>query len=119
MKVKNSDDLERVQKSATKIIMGSKYSDYKNALNSLQLETLSDRRKRLCPNFAKKSLKHEKVRQLFPLKDLKRQLRNTEVFKVNFATTNRYQKSNVPYLQNLLNEDEKTRVDFKRSCGLK
>ena len=103
LKVENSDDLERVQKSATKIIMGSKYSDYKDALNSLKLERLIDRRKRLCLNFAKKSLKHEKVRNLFPVKDLKRQLRNTEVFKVNFATTNRYKKSSVPYMQNLLN----------------
>ena len=56
---------------------------------------------------------------MFPLKDFKKQLRNTEVFKVNFAATNRYKKSSVPCMQNLLNEDEKMRLDFKRSCGLK
>ena len=55
---------------------------------------------------------------MFPLKDFKKQLRNTEVFKVNFAATNRYKKSSVPYMQNLLNESEKVKIDFKRSCGL-
>ena len=76
--------------------MGSKYSNYNHALKYLQFKRLSDRRKELCLNFAQKSLKHEKAKQMFPLKDFKKQLRNTEVFKVNFAATNRYKKSSVP-----------------------
>ena len=72
LNIKDSDELERVQKSATKIIMGNKYSDYDNALKFLQIDRLSERRKKLCLNFAKKSIIHEKARKIFPLKQLKK-----------------------------------------------
>ena len=38
LKMSDSKQIERVQKSATNIIMGSKYNGYKNALKYLQLE---------------------------------------------------------------------------------
>ena len=117
--IKDSDELERVQKSATKIIMGNKYSDYDNALKFLQIDRLSERRKKLCLNFAKKSVKHEKAGKIFPLKQLKKQLRSNELYKVNFASTDRYQKSTIPFLQSLLNNEEKSKTDFKRACGLR
>ena len=44
----NSEDLERIQKSAIKIILGNKYKDYQSALNYLQLDKLYDRREELC-----------------------------------------------------------------------
>ena len=44
----NKSDLERVQKTAFKIILGEKYKTYKHALNFLELESLNDRRKTLC-----------------------------------------------------------------------
>ena len=47
--VENSSDLERVQKSAVKIILGNLYNGLK-----LNMEKLVDRRKQLCFNFAKK-----------------------------------------------------------------
>ena len=118
LNVKNSQQLERVQKSAIKLIMGKRYSDYNDALKCLNLEKLSERRKKLCLNFAKKSIKHEKAKQLFPLNNSKKQLRNTEMFKVNFGNTGRYQKSTIPYLQNLLNENEERKRAFIRTCGL-
>ena len=37
-------DLERVQKSAMKVILQENYNGYRNALNSLDLETLFTRR---------------------------------------------------------------------------
>ena len=98
--------------------MGKRYSDYNDALKCLNLEKLSERRKKLCLNFAKKSMKHEKAKKLFPLNNSKKQLRNTEMFKVNFGNTGRYQKSTIPYLQNLLNENEKRKRAFIRTCGL-
>ena len=119
LNIKDSDELERVQKSATKIIMGNKYSDYDNALKFLQIDRLSERRKKLCLNFAKKSVKHEKAGKIFPLKQLKKQLRSNELYKVNFASTDRYQKSTIPFLQSLLNKEEKSKTDFKRACGLR
>ena len=41
----NSADLERVQKSAVKIILGEKYVGYKKSLLKLDMENLSDRSK--------------------------------------------------------------------------
>ena len=43
----NKSDLERVQRSAMKIILGSKYQSYKKALDVLDLETLDERREYL------------------------------------------------------------------------
>ena len=37
---KNISDLERAQKCALRIILGHKYSDYKNALKVLKLDSL-------------------------------------------------------------------------------
>ena len=54
-----------------------------------------------------------------PINQSKRQLRNNEVNKVNFANTDRYKTSTIPFLQNLLNEDEKTKANFIRTCGFK
>ena len=65
-----------------------------------------------------KSVKHEKANELFPVNNNKRLLRNSEAFKVKFAKTKRYMNSAIPYMQNLLNEDEETKRIFKRSCGL-
>ena len=50
----------RVQRCALYIIIGENYKSYSNALEILELETLEERRFRLCEKFAKKSLKHEK-----------------------------------------------------------
>ena len=43
----NVADLERVQKSAIKIIMGNNYKSYKRSLDFLELDTLQKRREKL------------------------------------------------------------------------
>ena len=63
----NRADLERVQRSALKVILGSKYESYKKALNTLNLETLEDRREILCLRFAQKCTKNIKRKEMFPL----------------------------------------------------
>ena len=45
---KCESNLERVQKSALKIILGDKYVSYENALKVLKLQTLKERREELC-----------------------------------------------------------------------
>ena len=50
---KNSGDLERVQKSALKVILGEKYDNYKDALKLIGLDSLEERRENLCLKFAK------------------------------------------------------------------
>ena len=60
-------DLERVQRSALKVILGSKYESYEKALNMLDLEPLVDRREYLCLKFAQKCILNEKTNKMFPL----------------------------------------------------
>ena len=72
----------------------------------LNLEKLSERRNRLCLKFAKKSIKHEKAKK-FPVNVSRKNFRKSERCKVNFANTNRYQKSTIPFLQNLLIDEQK------------
>ena len=103
----NKADLERVQKSALKIILGDKYPGYEQALARLDLETLDSRRETLCFTFAKKCTKNEKLKHMFQenpkLHDM--HTRNFEKYEVQFAHTGRLQKSPLIYMQNLLNQE--------------
>ena len=66
----NSQDLERVQKCATRIIMGNEYKNYEDALEKIGIDSLKERREALCLNFAKKCLESENERynKVFKLK---------------------------------------------------
>ena len=44
----NENDIERVQKSAVKLILKEKYENYESALKLLNLDTLFKRREKLC-----------------------------------------------------------------------
>ena len=104
----NIEDLERVQKSAFKVILQEKFKGYKHALKTLEMESLKDRREYLCLNFALKCTKNNKVKDMFPLttKIHEMKTRNPEKYHVNHANTERLRKSAVPYMQRLLNENE-------------
>ena len=71
------------------------------------MESLEDRRTRLCSKFAKNCLKNDKMKKLFPLAKTNHQMktRAKEKFKVHHAKTSRYQKSAVPFMQSLLNTE--------------
>ena len=60
---KDRNDLERVQKAAVRVIIS-----YKNGLKKLKIDSLEERRKKLCLSFAKKCLKNDKVKYMFPIK---------------------------------------------------
>ena len=104
----NSFDLERVQKSAVKIILGSNYIGYEKYLAKLGLEKLSERREQPCLNFAKKCVQNPKTTHMFPqnIKKHHMETRIPEKFKVYHAQTERFRKSSIIYMQNLLNQDE-------------
>ena len=104
----NKNDLERVQKSAVRIIMGNKYKGYIKSLETLELETLDERREILCLNFAKKSSKNPRTRKMFPLRDKEHAMdtRKQEKYIVQHANTERLKKSSIIYMQNLLNKSE-------------
>ena len=63
--------------------MGKKYTSYKDGLKTLRIQTLDDRREVLCLSFAKKCLKNEKIKSLFPPKESKynMKIRITNKFK--------------------------------------
>ena len=104
----NKNDLERVQKTALKVILGEKYFSYSHALNLLDLDSLSDRREQLCLSFAQKCTKNPKMKNMFPLNDKTHAMdkRSFEKYKVQHANTDRLKNSAIIYLQNMLNEQE-------------
>ena len=114
----DSEDIERVQKSACKVILKQYYEGYEKAIKILRLEKLEDRRESLCLSFARKCLRNKKVKSMFPLNTNRRSLRNQNKYSVKFGSTERYRKSAIPYMQNLLNENEKVNAKFVRFKGL-
>ena len=104
---KNRKDLERVQKAAIKVILSSNYTTYQEGLKILKIQSLDDRRRTLCLKFATKSLKNEKVKNMFPINEQKYRIetRKRNKFKIFKSNTNRYDKSAVPYMRRILNED--------------
>ena len=106
----NKDDLERTQKSFVKLILKNKFKSeceesYENALLKLNLQSLQQRRKELCLNFAKNCIKYEKLTDLFPKNENLHDLRNPEKYNVLHANTERLRESSIIYMQNLLNTD--------------
>ena len=104
----NSEDLERVQKTALKVILKNRYDGYKKSLNKLDLDSLSERRENLCLNFAIKCTQNNKMNHMFPknekLHDIK--TRETPKFTVQHANKDRLKKSAIIHMQNLLNKNE-------------
>ena len=110
---KNRNDLERVQKSALRVILGKKYTSYSDALKLLNIESLEDRRKLLCLKFAKNCLKVDKLRKMFPKSSTKHGMstRNLEFYNVNRTLTERYLNSAIPQMQRLLNSYQKKKYE--------
>ena len=96
-------NIERVQKTALRIILKEDYKDYSSALQLTGLESLYERRTQLSLNFAKKCLKNDKTSDIFPLNTKTVNTRPHEKYFVTRARTERLAKSAVPYLQRLLN----------------
>ena len=103
----NAQDLERIQKAAVRIILGKNFENYEEALDKIDLQPLNVRREELCLKFAKKCLKHPKVKDMFPTREKphEMQLRDEEKFVVRHANTERMKKSSIPYMQRILNAD--------------
>ena len=106
----NRNDLERIQKSAMKVIFKNDYQSYEKSLKVLKMEKLHERRERLSLSFAKKCLKHEKFSDMFPknVNGSVMKIRNKEKYFVNQARTERFKNSSITFLQRKLNEDAKS-----------
>ena len=113
-----SSSLERVQKTAVRLILKERYKNYEDALKILKLDNLEKRRDKLTLNLAKSSLKIQKMNKLFPLNEKHHEMtkRNYEKFKVRKTKTERYNNSAVISMQRMLNEEEKENVKVFKKC---
>ena len=99
--------IERCQAVCLRIILQDSYVTYKAALEMTGLETLTQRRESRCLKFSQSCLKHETNKRFFPENEnASQEIRKREKYKVNFAFTNTYKNSAVPYCQRLLNQLE-------------
>ena len=103
--VQQSKDIENVQKLCLKIILGEDYTGYQQALDLTKLDRLEDRRQDRCLKFGLKSLLHPKHCELFPVNpQVLQNIPVREHFQVNWAKTESYRMSAVPYIQRILND---------------
>ena len=105
--------IERVQKCALYVILGDTYLCYSNALRTLEVTNLADRRFKLCLNFAKKAEKHQKYQNwFFPAEEIVPPTMTTRSDKIDIQTkyrsvptrTERYKGSPLPFLTDMLND---------------
>ena len=99
--------IERVQKTALHIILGTKYTSYNEALKSVNLRPLENRRENACLKFAKQTLRSPKfstwfVKNTTPNHGIETRSKKMLLKPVTTRTV-RYEKSAMPYLTELLN----------------
>ena len=98
--------IKGIQKSALHIILGQDYNSYRSALRMTGLDSLFERRRKLCKNFAKKSLKHPKFSKWFkPDPGNPKTRSETQKLCEVVAWHSRYEDSPLSYLTTLLNND--------------
>ena len=112
----NKDDIERIQKVALKIILKGSYKNYENAKNMMDLSSLEERRNNLSLTFAQKCLKNPKMKYLFPPNNRTHSMtpRHYEHFQVSKANTERMKQSPIIFMQNLLNENIRKKMETDR-----
>ena len=116
----NNEDLERTQKTFSKLVLKEKYKDYENALLILNLESLQNRRKDMILRFAKNGIKNKTLSDLFPTNDKIHSMnkRTNEKYAVNFANTDRLKNGSIITMQKMLNEDEEKMQPVHDHCSL-
>ena len=95
--------LERIQKTALHIILGDQYHSYSSALRTTGLAKLSERRRNICKKFAKKAQKHSKFSKWFRPNPRKEIRLKQPKFCTVVCKKQRFKKSPLSYLTNLLN----------------
>ena len=102
-----SNQLERIQKRALRIILGAQYTSYSEALTELGLLSLADRRHELCVKFATTCAQSERCLSWFPMNSRTHgmNLRRTNTYQERKFRTDRYGNSAIPSLTRLLNQN--------------
>ena len=93
-----------MQRAALHIILGYRYSSYKEALALFGIDSLEDRRVKLCSKFAHKAVKHDKFTKWFKVNETRTRTRQQQPKYCHVrARLGRYQKSPLSYLTEILN----------------
>ena len=98
--------LERVQKRACRIILGSAYEGYDHALSTLNLPRLSDRHEEVLQKFGQNLLTHHRYRHFLPasLPPPRRVTRHVnKLVPISAPRTDRYKKSTIPTIVQKIN----------------
>ena len=106
LSARESKQIERVQKTALHVILGTEYTSYASALTKFGCESLEKRRIILCHKFAVKCTQNDKFKSWFSGAEnrLQRKVKHSLPFKPVSTRTVRYERSPLPYLTRLLNE---------------
>ena len=100
--MKQSAQIESIQKLAFRIILKEKFTTYRSACNLFHTETLRNRRLKICQRFALKNLNSSN--SLFSIAATDPRLRQRKARVQNYkCNTKRFQKSSLPFLANLIN----------------
>ena len=101
-------DIERVQKTALHIMLADSYQSYATALVQVGLESLDFRRHKLCLKFARKSAAHPKHRNWFRVNlNTVNTRQEKPLYCPVYSNHDRFDRSPLAYLTNLLNDDNK------------
>ena len=98
-------DIERIQIISFKIILGPAYVNHKQACKFFATQTLEERRIKLCLKFAKQNLRSDNCMFRKAVKTANTRQKNRLVREYK-CRTKRYQKSSLPYLAKLLNNNK-------------
>ena len=117
----DQNNIERVQKTVNHIILGHHYTSYHDALEILSLDCLKDRRLKTCSTFANKAVKHPKFstwfvksEEQFTSNDRKcKVFEKKPVYKPVKSRTDRFKKSPIPFLTNILNNEAEKQTNKK------
>ena len=113
---RNENDIERIQKSALRVILKHNYTGYQNALVTLGMQSLRDRREELCLRFAKSCLKIEKFQKYFPMNSKLHTMptRYCEKYALGKKLSERYARSALPSMIRLLNDHDKKKNEVTK-----
>ena len=101
---KQTNNIERIQKRACKIILGFNYSTYENALVTCNITSLKERREKLCLDFALNLEKHPIHSSWLPdQRQVNLNLRNAQKYSQLRCRTERFKGSAIPYFVKTLN----------------
>ena len=103
-----SNSLEKIQRRVCKIILGYEYINYLHACQICNLPTLEERRLKLCIKFAKSISNHPICQTWLPKKKrMNISLRHMQTYQQFKLKTERFKKSPLPFLVDILNKSYK------------